>query len=120
MAFDPQFLSLMTTTAQWYDGLGSEDFYATPALDDPQPLQCHVTYKRRLIRTDTEQDKVSNAQLQCPPPGYVVNGSPTPTITVDDYITLPFDGVQRKILDVTIFTDDSSGGTPHHQSISLE
>lgn len=121
MSFDPQFLSMMQTVAQWLDQVAL-DGYMTPTFGDPVDFSCHVTYKRVIIRSDTGNDRTSTAQLQCPPPGWIVNGVATPTITVDDHIVLPFDGIQRRVLNVVTYTDEStaSGDPFHHQSISVE
>lgn len=117
MAFDPEFLDLMSTVAS-YEQFSTNDAYAEPSFLAVVDLTCHVTYKRKIIRSDSEEDRVSTAQVQCPPPGWVIGTLATPTITIYDRIILPVDGVERKIIDVTFYTDED--GVVHHQSASLE
>jgi hypothetical protein len=114
MAFDPSFLALMASVAT-YKPFASDDGYGDFNFGPSSTFPCHVTYKRRIIRTDTEEDAVSTAQIQLPPAGYVWGLVTIPTLSVDDHIVLP-DKVERKVLDVTTYTDDQG---PHHQSAAL-
>lgn len=116
MTFDPAFLSMMSTTATYFP-FDANNGYGEPSFGATVAFVCHVTYKKVIIRSDTEEDRTSSAQLQAPPPGWVVNGITTPTVTIYDRVTLPFDGIQRKVLDVKTFTDETG---VHHQSLSLE
>lgn len=118
MSFDPAILDLMSVTGTYYPFL-SNDGYGDPSFSTPVSFQCHVTYKRKIIRTDTEQDVTSTAQIQMPPGGYVINNIATPTVTVDDRISLPFDDIQRKVLDISTFTDNDPSEL-NHQSLYLE
>jgi hypothetical protein len=115
MAFDPSFLLLMETTAQYLTFL-DDDAYGQSTYGPGIAFLCHVTYDRKIIRSNTEDDRESTAQLQMPPPGYVVGGVPTPQVTIYDQIILPYDSIQRKVLDVKTYTDETG---VHHQSIAL-
>lgn len=116
MSFDPAFLGMMSTTAT-YLPYASVNGYGEPSFGTTVLFVCHVTYKKVIIRSNTEEDRTSSAQIQVPPPEWVVNGVATPTITIYDRVTLPFDDLERKVLDVKTFSDDEG---IHHQSISLE
>lgn len=118
MSFDPTILDLMQVQAIYYPFVAN-NLYGEPSFGTPVPFNCHITYKRKILRSDTEQDVTSTAQLQMPPGGYVVNGTTTPTITVDDRVSLPLDGIQRKVLDVTTFTDNDPSEI-NHQSLYIE
>jgi hypothetical protein len=120
MAFESEFLTMMETVAIYYP-FATNSGYGDPSFGTPVNFRCHVTYKRKILRGDTDQDVTSTAQIQMPPGGYVVNGVATPTVSIDDRITLPFDGIQRKVLDVISYTDGGTGfNGVHHQTLSIE
>lgn len=118
MSFDPAILDLMQVQATYYP-FASNSGYGDPSFSSTVAFNCHVTYKRKILRSDTEQDVTSTAQVQMPPGGYVVNGLATPTVTVNDRVSLPLDGVQRKVLDVSTFTDNDASEV-NHQTLYLE
>jgi hypothetical protein len=115
MPFDPSFLMLMSQTASQMseeadDGFGNRTYSSSISFP------CHITYKRKVIRGDTEENAVSTAQIQLPPAGYIANAVTVPQLAVDDIITLP-DGIFRRVLDITTYTDNTVG--THHQSCAL-
>ena len=115
MSFDAEFLSMMSTMAT-YEPFATDDFYGSPTFGTTTTFPCHATFKRKIMRTNTEEDAVSTAQIQLPPAGYVVGGVGTvPALAVDDHVVLP-DGKDRRVLDITTFTDETG---PQHQSASL-
>lgn len=132
MAFDPDFLDMMTSTVQYQPfTTGTRDVYGTLTFTQSIDMPAHITYDRKITRDKEGEESISTAQLQIPPPGYVwQEDGDFPitilTVQVDDHFKLPLDtlilptpGVlitSRRVLAVTIYTDDL--GT-HHQSIDL-
>jgi len=134
MPFDPDLLDLMSSIVQ-YKQFSSRDVYANAAfVGDPGPyptFPAHITYKRKITRDDSGDEAVSTAQIQIPPVGYIwLNGDfpyVIPYVTTADRFLLPLDGVERKVLTATRYTDEDTyiagGGSStlpeHHQSIEL-
>jgi hypothetical protein len=119
MSFDPDFLTQMRSLATYKQWVGNDLYGDTPtfaSVGQAITFPCHITYKRKILRTNTEEDAVSTAQIQLPPGGYIYNGVPIPTLAIEDHVILP-DGVDRKCLDITTYFDES--GVPQHQSASL-
>src|ERR1700722_10823776 len=108
----------MMVSVATYEPFSNDDFYGDPTFGSTSTFPCHVTYKRKMLRTNTEEDAVSTAQIQLPPAGYVWSPPSgnviVPLLVIDNHITLP-DGVDRRVLDITTYTDETGD---HHQSAS--
>jgi hypothetical protein len=129
MSFETDFLEMMTTIAT-YEPFDETNFYGEPLPGPTFNVPCHVTYKRKIIRGNSDEESVSTAQIQLPPPGFAWTPTSTdpddplspitiPTIAINDLIVLPQDGIRRRVLETSIFTDDSALTVVHHQSASL-
>ena len=136
MPFDPAFLDLMSSVAQYFPLL-SRDVYGQPTvnLDGGLLIPCHVTYTNHITRTKSDEETVVTAQIIIPAPGYVwiptfpnwfnqlwqKNGQiasrtlipvTIPQVATDDiiqlYAPMPGDGGERKVVDVTLHTDEGT------------
>lgn len=119
MSFDDSFLDMMTT-ALVHLPYRSHDGYGTPSFGPPTVTRCHVTYSTREVRGTTDENTTSTAQVQLPPPGYIISGYDegnglVPIIGVDDHIVLP-DNVERRVLVVLTRSDQDE---IHHTSLML-
>lgn len=115
MSFDPQYLDLMRSTAT-FKPYSSEDGWGTPSFGGTVTFRCHITQENKIVRGDTEEAADSTAQMETPPPGYVISAVATPTFTTADQITMP-DTTTRRILSVQVFYDED--GSPHSQYLML-
>jgi hypothetical protein len=115
MTFEPDFLDLMKATLTYYP-FAAPDNYGRSTYGSSVSCPCHITFKTKAMRTSEEENVISTAQVQTPPPGFVFDAVAVPTFTVDDAVTLP-DGKERLVLNVTASTDES--GVIHHQSLDL-
>lgn len=122
MAFDPDFLSMMEQTATYYPAT-SLDKYGKVVVGAGTTIPCHTTYKTVVNYGNEEENQTSNAQVQMPPPGYVVRVSGVetamPTVTNQDQILLA-DGTLRHVLWVSVYFDGGSAAGAHHQSLFLD
>ena len=135
MPFDPGFLDLMSSVAQYYP-YQSRDVYGEPIVDLNGSLliPCHVTYTNHITRTKSDEETVVTAQIIIPAPGYVwipvfpnwfnqlwQNGQipsrtlvpvTIPQVATGDIINLyaPMygDSGDRKVVDVTLHTDEGT------------
>jgi hypothetical protein len=115
MTFEVEFLALMTASLTYF-AYTSNDAFGEPIYGTAVTCPCHFTYRNKAMRNDREENVISTAQAQCPPPGFIYNSIAVPTFTVDDEVQLP-DGLDRRVLNVVASTDES--GTIHHQSLDL-
>lgn len=115
MSFEGEFLSMMTSTAQVKAETGRNG-YGVPTFGSPVSVPCHVSITTKIVRGNTEETTNSTAQIELPPPGYVVGTTTVPTVHQEDHVTLS-DGIERRVLDVIVRYDES--GTPHHQTAAL-
>lgn len=133
--FDTGYLDLMTSLVTYYPYKG-RDVYGEPSFSTPSLMPAYVTYTERIVRSRSDEESVSTAQILIPCPGYIwqpkvdpynVPGparyNPAPVaialVTVDDRIQLPFDDYQRKVVDVTLFTDEGTRSGPYGPNPNL-
>ena len=115
MSFDATFLRMMGSVAT-IAHQSSDDGWGNRAWGTAVSVPCHISYRRRILRTDTDEEAVSTAEIQMPPAGYVWSGHSIPRVTVADDVVLPDSATPRRVLEVKTFTDQSG---EHHQTLSL-
>jgi hypothetical protein len=116
MPFDPTILALMTSEVT-YEPFQMNDGYGDEAFGPTSQFPAHITYARKILRTDRDEEAVSTAQLQMPPPGFIWRRWTVPKVAIDDHMVLP-DGIDRRVLSITVYTDGSSDPV-NHQSVAL-
>ncbi len=116
MAFDPDFLRLFTNVVTHFSD-PTRNFYGE-VIDGTRVnnIPAHISYSAKILRSDEGEVVTSSAQIEIPPPGYVVGGVTVPSVADDDRFILP-DGAERTILSVEQPTDED--GTIFAQSIAL-
>jgi hypothetical protein len=122
MTFDPNFLDLMNTVAQYLPADGTMDRYGAVQTDHPGLLvPCRVRFKTTIQRGNTEDSQASNCTVWMPPGEYVWNSARgtviMPTAAAQDKMVLP-DGIERFILWIDIPYDEN--GSAAHQVLYLD
>src|SRR4051794_28059159 len=99
MTFEPDFLELMVSTAE-YKNAASKTMYGVTSFGSATAMRCHLTYRQAVVRLDEQEQANSTAQLEAPPLGYEVGGIATPSIAMAGQITLPDGHGARRVLSV--------------------
>lgn len=115
MSFEGDFLHMMIPGVS-HRGIASRDAYGAPVAGNVTNIVGHVTYRKKVVRTDVESNVMSTATVIIPPPGFIVNGISTPQVSDGDELQLGGDGVYRHVIEAITYTDEQG---PHHQTLML-
>ncbi len=115
MAFEPDFLQLMSQTFTHKPKSATNGFGGITTGTPLSGVPCHVTYELKIVRGDAEESANSTAQIQFPPPGYSFGSVTVPEIGIEDHVVLA-DGIERRVLDTRKYVDEDG---VHHQSAML-